>query len=81
MHVFLPFLFPPHQGLHLLLFLLPSLQDTFSPLKFLLIFEYIPFLKQVKKAFAFPEWGRWQNCDKPVVLQAVSRVPGFPEGN
>lgn len=65
---FLPFLSPPHQGLNLLLFLLPSLQDTFSPLKVLLFFESIPFLKQVKKAFAFPKWGRWQNWDKPIVL-------------
>lgn len=77
---FLPFLFTLHQGLHLLLFLLPSLQDTFSPLKVLLFFEYIPFLKQVKKAFAFPERGRWQNCDKPI-LQAVSRVSGLPESH
>lgn len=36
---FLPFLSPPHQGLHLLLFLLPSLQDTFSPLKVFLFFS------------------------------------------
>lgn len=81
MNGFLTFLIPPHQGLHLLLFLLPSLEDTFPPLKALLLFWSIPFLKQVKKAFAFPEWGKWQNCDKPVVLQDLSRVSEFPDGN
>lgn len=54
MNGFLPFIFPPHQWLHLLVLLLPSLQYTFSPLKVLLFFESIPFLKQVKKAFCFP---------------------------
>lgn len=51
MSCFLPFLFPPH---HLLLFLLPSLQDTFPPLKVLLLFESIPFLKTSQESICFP---------------------------
>lgn len=80
---FLPFLFPPHQGLFSFCSCFFShLSKTLFPLlRFSCFFESIPFLKQVKKAFAFPEWGRWQNCDKPIVLQTLSRDSEFPEGN